>query len=88
MAGGRAWPSWAAACGAVLSGDHLAACHGPVGGPRAGKTAGLRRLEKTERGQGRIEWRAYSAMPAPRSLRDTGDWDVLRTIADEIARLL
>lgn len=41
---------------------------------------GLRRLKKTERAHGRIERREYYVMPAPKSLRDTGDWADLRTI--------
>ena len=41
---------------------------------------GLRRLTKTESGHGRIERREYFVMPAPKSLRDTGDWADLRTI--------
>jgi predicted transposase YbfD/YdcC len=41
---------------------------------------GLRRLKKTERGHGRIERREYSVMPAPKSLRDTGEWADLKTI--------
>ena len=41
---------------------------------------GLRRLKKTEQGHGRIEHREYYVMPAPKSLRDTGDWADLRTV--------
>ena len=41
---------------------------------------GMRRLKKTERGHGRIEHREYYVMPAPKSLRDTGDWADLRTV--------
>lgn len=41
---------------------------------------GMRRLKKTQRGHGRIERREYYVMPAPKSLRDTGDWADLRTV--------
>jgi predicted transposase YbfD/YdcC len=41
---------------------------------------GLRRLTMTEEGHGRKERREYYVMPAPQSLRDTGDWADLRTI--------
>ncbi len=34
----------------------------------------LQRLKKTENGYGRIERREFYVMPAPKSLRDTGDW--------------
>ena len=40
----------------------------------------MRRLKKTERVHGRIERREYYVMPAPKSLRDTGDWADLRTV--------
>ena len=49
-------------------------------GERNYDVPGLRRLTKTERGHGRIERREYYVMPAPQSLRDTGDWADLRTI--------
>ena len=41
---------------------------------------GMRRLKKTERLHGRIERREYYVMPAPKSLRDAGDWADLRTV--------
>lgn len=41
---------------------------------------GLRQLTTTEHGHGRNERRDYYVMPAPQSLRDTGNWADLRTI--------